>query len=266
MLILLFIFGCHSPAETVAGEVQRRENLFVDVVARVASSGAAAAWDATASLDPSSSVLLPGECVVGSAPVSEPASAPASAPVLGSLRIAGAMSGALLGVQGRWKTVSGLQAGDPAWSVADLLWSRADGLAEQRVVRAVRFGPSPRVRELERRPDGDLFVRWDPQSVENGEIAVTGASGDARCGVGSGGVVLPAWVLPRVGGEVRLRSIRVHEEPASADLRIRVRAVLERVIPIDAPPAEVAPVALPPAPLGPRLGPVRTGRVRAVMG
>ena len=77
--------------------------------------------------------------------------------------------------------------------------------------------------------------------------------------------MLPAWVLPDEGGEVRLRSVRVQEEDASADLRIRVRAVLERVIPIDAPPAEVAPMALPPAPLGPRLGPVRT-RARAVTG
>ena len=148
---------------------------------------------------------------------------------------------------------------------ADYQADEVDQPGEQRLVRAVRFGPSPRVRELERRPDGDLFLRWDPQSVEHGEVAVTGPAGEARCGVGTGGVVLPAWVLPDEGGEVRLRSVRVQEEDASADLRIRVRAVLERVIPIDAPPAEVAPMALPPAPLGPRLGPVRT-RARAVTG
>ena len=261
MLIALFIFGCHSPAQTVGQSVEHRANLSLDVVARVAAPGAAAAWDATTSLDPSVSVLLPGECEVRSVAVL----AAAPAPALGSLRIAGAINGTLLGGQGHWKTASGLGASDPAWSVADLLWSGLDERGEQRVPRAVRFGPSPRVRELERRPDGGLFLRWDPQSVEHGEVAVTGPAGEARCGVGTGGVVLPAWVLPSEGGEVRLRSVRVHEEDASAELRIRVRAVLERVIPIDAPPAEVAPMALPPAPLGPRLGPVRT-RSRAVMG
>ena len=261
MLLALLFLGCHTPAKPVGHAVRRAANLRVDVVARVAAPGAAAAWDATTSLYPSVSVLLPGECEVRTA--AELSAAPA--PALRSLRIAGAMSGALLGGEDHWKTVSGLQAADPAWSVADLLWSAGDQPGEQRLVRAVRFGPSPRVRELERRPDGDLFLRWDPQSVEHGEVAVTGPAGEARCGVGTGGVVLPAWVLPDEGGEVRLRSVRVQEEDASADLRIRVRAVLERVIPIDTPPAEVAPMALPPAPLGPRLGPVRT-RARAVTG
>ena len=265
MLLALLFHGCHSPSKPVGHAVERAANLRVDVVARVTAPGAVAAWDATTSLAQAAAVLLPGECeILGDA---EPSAAPAAAPApaLRSLRIAGAMSGALLGMDDHWKTVSGLQAADPAWSVADLLWSAGDQPGEQRVARAVRFGPSPRVRELERRPDDDLFVRWDPQSVEHGEVAVTGPAGEARCGVGTGGVVLPAWVLPDEGGEVRLRSVRVQEEDVSADLRVRVRAVLERVIPIDAPPVEVAPMSLPPAPLGPRLGPVRT-RARAVTG
>lgn len=263
MLFLLLSLACQSGAqpepEVRGGQARDKaaDNEFVvDVVARVVAPGAPAAWSASAKAGtPAKSPLLPGECV--DALAAEPAVLP---PMVRAIGLDGAVHGTLLEGPGGWRTEGGLRAVDPSWSVGDLVWSSGDALGKRRIARAVRFGPSPEVREVSNRPEG-IRLRWNPLSVEDGELIVSTAGGELRCGVGSAGVSLPRWVVPSTP-EVRLRSVHQHVEQATAGLRVRVRAVIERIIPFDVAPAEIAPSAVPPAPLGPTLGPTRGGRQR----
>ena len=202
---------------------------------------------------------MPGECVSMGGVAHRPLPMAVT-----SLRLEGAIEGTLLLGTDAWRTAGGLRTSDPSWTVADLRWSHGDALGERTLSRAVRFGPSPKITAVFVDTDG-LHLRWDPQSVEAAELALTGPDGEVRCGVGSAGVVLPRSSLPQ-GGEVRLRSTHTHAEQASANLRVKVRATIERLIPLDVAPAEVAPSALPPAPMGPNLGPIPGRRERPSRG
>lgn len=253
MLTALLLVGCLSP-HVGRPEASDPGVLVVDVVARVLAPGAPAAWEASASTQGAAPMrLMPGECVSMTGAVRDPLSE-----AVKSLRLEGAIEGTLLLGTDAWRTAGGLQTNDPAWTVADLRWSHGDTLGERRLARAVRFGPSPTVTAVTV-DDAGIHLRWDPQSVEDAELAFTGPDGELRCGVGRAGVALPAWMMPP-SGDVRLRSTHTHEEQASRNLKVKVRATIERLIELDTPPAEVAPSALPPAPLGPSLGPIPARR------
>lgn len=258
MLAALSLIGCLTPAARVSATDP--SELVVHIVARVLAPAAPAAWEASATSEGvARERLMPGECV--SVPDGPTRPLPQA---VKSLRLQGAIEGTLLLGTDAWRTAGGLRTADPAWTVADLRWSRGDALGERTLSRAVRFGPSPKVTAVFADSAG-LHLRWDVLSVEEPEIALTGPDGELRCGTGSAGVVLPHWTVAD-GGVVRLRSTHTHSEEASANLRVKVRATIERLIPLDESPAEVAPSALPPAPVGPALGPIRGGRERPTRG
>ncbi len=248
MLLLLLTPGClhgFAAPSDVSRAMTTRSELQVEVLARVVGQGSPAAWSATASTEPADDTrLLPGECIPARQRL--PTAIPAN---VRSLGLDGPLVAPLLPASGTWRTASGLGGADPAWSVADLVWSNGDALGQRRLARAVQFGPSPAVWDVAADSAG-VAVKWDPLSVERGSLEVTTSAGDLRCGVGRGGVVLPRWVVPSTP-EVRLRSVHEGIAEASPGLTMRVRAVIERVVPFDRPPDEVAPSELPPAPLQP---------------
>ena len=259
MLTLLLLLACQPgpPAAEAqpAADARPAGELHLDVLAQVVAPGSPAAWSAVATVGGGDERrLLPGECV----PASPRSGAPPS--VIRSMGLDGALEASLIEEPDAWRTAGGLRTLDPAWRVADLVWSTGDAVGARRIARAVRFGPSPEVREIDAEPSG-IRLRWNPLSVEDGELALTSTSGELRCGIGSAGVVLPSWVQATVP-EVRLRSVHETVEQATAGLQVRVRAIIERVVPFAVTPAEVAPSALPPARLGPSLGPIRGGRVQ----
>ncbi len=262
MFLLPLILGClQGPAQmrTSVELGEQTDTVEMTVLARVVAPGSAAAWEAVArGLGAPAPRLLPGECVTRGDKDAAPIPA-----VVHSLGVQGALAGALLPGPSSWRTASGLRTVDPAWTVADVTWSRGDALGKRTLSRAVRFGPSPRVREIELSEDG-LHLRWDPPSVEHGEVAFTSSGGEVLCGAGTAGIVVPAR-FDILDGEVRLRSVHMHSEQASPKLRIQVRAVIERAIRLDVPPAETAPSALPPAPTLNSPTP-RKGRVRPTRG
>lgn len=144
--------------------------------------------------------------------------------------------------------LAGPQVGPvPDWAVADLRW--VEGTEQIEVPGAVRLGEAPRPLRVERRPDGGVRLRWEADAPV--DVRTQGLV----CGGARDGVDLPWWAVPAKGGEIVLRSSRTHRSLAGERLVIG-RAVMERAVPLDAPP-EVAPVQAP-APTLRKVDPARS--------
>ncbi|MFZ5476316.1 MAG: hypothetical protein ACOZNI_06020 [Myxococcota bacterium] len=145
---------------------------------------------------------------------------------------------------GAYVTAGPRRAVDAAWAVGDLRWQIGDTARAAEGV--VRFGAPPEVREVEREPEGGVRLRWD--YLEGAELLATGPAGTLRCGAGPEGVALPWWAVPARGGSVVLRAARERAVLLEDGTLVRARAVLERVVPLDAPAATTVEAAGPPAP------------------
>lgn len=247
MFALLLLACAPSPAPVAPGWT-------IEVVARAGQPGEAVPWQASArAAGAAVPPLAPGECVSEPAPAIDGGAVP-------QVRLSGALQAGLLPEPGGWRSAAPLTTVDPAWSVSDLLVTTPAG--ERRLTGAVRFGPAPELRGVER-PGGGVQVRWDPRSVDAGELAIDGVSGALRCGVGRGGVLLPAAAAPGAGVQLRVRSVSTRVLRLDG-VPVEVRTVLERVVPVDAAPVEVAPLSWPPAHEGTE--PVRRARPRPFRG
>lgn len=208
---------------------QRVPALEVEVTARVATPGQPATWTVAAgrSLAIPDPTPAPGTC----RRAAEPATATPGAdriellgPVSASLRWSPA--------RGTWETEGPRRWLDPAWSISDLRW--VDEAGAHTAEDVVRFGGLPEPTRVERQREGGVTVQWAPGSAAMVSVLAVGPAGALLCEVGEGTVDLPWWAVPAEGGAILLRSTREYTTAVDGGL-VRVRATLERVVPLDQP-------------------------------
>lgn len=238
--LAVLLAGCAGSAPP-----STRSAALLDVVARVTEAGAPASWfaqiapplGASAPSAGCSRVVPPG----ASLPTFDAVvlTRPAATPLTWSER------------EGRWRTAGPHQVADPSWSVGDVLVTvGGDSLLAE---GALRFGGMPRVLAAERQTEGGVRLAWDPATTDDVEIYVVGPAGELRCAAGDGEATLPWWAVPADHGEVILRSRREREAELPDGTLLRVRATIERVLPLDVPNVQAAePPSLPGPPARPR--------------
>lgn len=213
------------------------EALLVEVQARVVDPRAPAAWSAQARWTSLAQTVgtRPGTCR------RVDPTAPSHAVNGGEELVLGGPTGARLGwhaERGAYTAEGPLQALDPAWSVADVRWTDPAGV-EHLAEDSVRFGGLPAITEVARNREGDVTLGWDPATVGEVEVLVSGPAGALTCGATAAGATLPWWAVPAWGGQVVLRSTR--EQTILVDgVLVRTRSTLERVIPLDVPAGTTA--------------------------
>lgn len=202
----------------------------LEVVARPESRDGAAAWMAEARFGEAprpAPVLASGTCLRRERPE-------AGVARVSAMGLEGPVRGRLAWDErrGRYASAGPNRTVDAAWGVGDLWWELRDG---RRVVieDAVRFGAVPEVRGVTRDADGDVHVGWNARSVDRVEVVVQGPAGDVVCGTNAGGADLPWWTTPALGGEVLVRSAREQAWRLPDGTLVLVRAVIERVLPIE---------------------------------
>lgn len=253
MLALNFLLlACtQAPEPPVEAPAQRLE---VEVTARIIAPGEPAMWTAVAR-GASEPPLTPQPLASGVCRRIDGPGAPAPSPgpgprVADGLRITGLVHANLQWDEpaGVYRAVGPRQSVDPTWGVGDLAWRDAaggSGVAEG----VVRFGALPSVRFVQREEEGGVRLAWDPATVEEAQIVVTGAGGALVCGVGAAGVRLPWWAVPPVGGSVVLRTTRSRGAQLDEGVLVRARSTLELVVPLDAPSAASSLLRALPAPV-----------------
>lgn len=252
LFALAALIGCGGETAEPAADAEVRV-VSVEVAARVGDVAEPAGWAARVVWAPPvpEPALAPGEC----RPAGR-ARAPAARGERGAsgMQVRGPTAAELSwdGEQGIWSARGPRQALDPAWSVSDLAWS--DGSGEHLAEGAIRFAGVPAVEQVVRAREGQVTLTWDPDSVHEASILVSGPGGVLECGVADGAVTLPWWAVPAVHGEVVLRTSRETSELVD-DVLLRVRTTIERVVPLDRPAwttAEEAPEFEAYSPHGPR--------------
>jgi hypothetical protein len=228
--VLLALTGCERAAPEPVGPAPE-PRLDVEVVARVDEAGAAA-WTAQARFshdDPPLRLLPVGVC----RPLRPAEDAPPPGPTVEVVRTLGPLAAALSWdpLVGSWATFGPRSVVDPAWAVGALAW--VEHGVETIVMDAIRFGPVPEIRSVEREPRGDVRLGWDPRTVDTVSVLASGPAGPVECGAGSGGVEVPWWSVPSLGGEVVVRSEREQWARVDGDHVVHVRAIIERVVPLD---------------------------------
>lgn len=154
---------------------------------------------------------------------------------------------------GAYALAGPLRGGDAAWSVADMQWT-SNG-RQQEVAGVLRFGAAPVVKTVERRSDGGVRLRWEASSD-----SLDVRTGALVCGSARDGVDLPWWAVPAYGGDVVLRSRRVHSSYVG-DMLVIGEAFVETVIHLDAPVAVQPPASVGPKPPAPPRWPRWRGKV-----
>lgn len=183
-------------------------------------------------------------------------------PVVDALRIGGPTRGELTWSEADagWRTPGPQAVVDAAWGVGDL--EIEAGGQRLRVEDAVRFGAFPEVTEVRRADDGSVRIAWDPATVDRARVVAAGPAGELECGTDGAAATLPWWSVPAVGGAVVLQNVRERVTVLPTGVVVRVRAVVERVVPLDAPPRPPAAAPAPAAPslLAPPKGPRHSHR------
>ncbi len=236
LLGVMALIGCGEGGGPAVAEQPGMPALFVEVAARVGEAGAPAGWTARArwTAPEPARTLAPGECRRAGTARGAPEGPVRGDRVAGEMLILGPTPATLAweAASGAWTAVGPRQSLDPAWSVSDLAWTDDDG--EHRAEDAVRFGGVPAITRVMREREGQVILGWDPGTVEEPTVLVSGPGGLLECGVDRTGVTLPWWAVPAQGGEVVLRSSR--EESNLVDgVLLRVRTTIERRIPLDRP-------------------------------
>lgn len=216
------------------------------VVARVEGAAGAGAWTAEAWMGSAPTVsgpeAAPGECLRP-----RPA-ADAGAEGARSMRIVGTTGADLVwdARGGRYRSAGPKRAADAGWGVGDLRWIDRDGRAHV-AEGVVRFGAVPTVRGVARDGEGNVHLRWAADPRERVEVHVNGPAGALVCGTAGDTVELPWWTVPARGGSVVLRVVRERVARPEGAATVRVRSVIERVVPLEGTSADGAD-AMPPAP------------------
>lgn len=250
MLGPLLLFACDlAPAEPAAATPQRVVE--IEVNARVEQAGQPAAWTATVRMGPPSVELPPRPaCMRPAERVPDPGDRGAT-----EVRLTGPASALLVWDEerGLWGAPGPRRSVDPTWAVGDVQWREASGrlyVAEG----AVRFGAAPVVTAVDRDEEGAVHLRWDPETVGEVLVGVSGPAGDLSCPAEAGGIDLPWWSVPASGGHVILHSTRERLQVLEGGIGVRTRTTLELRVPLDEPTRSS--VEEPP----PRRGPPTTPR------
>lgn len=243
---LLLALGVSAVGRPQADGLEESRTMDLEVVARV-GAGPEASWWASAGAERLDAAPPAGSCRPVEAAPAEP-----RPPSLDGLRLGGPLDGALVPAEGgRWETVGPRVLLDPAWAVGSVSWRK--GEVETVGADALRFGAVPVLTRADRGPRGDVELGWEADTADQVRIRVQGPAGLVECGVDGARAHLPWWAVPAKGGEVALRSERVVELPLDAEHRLRIRAVIERMVPLDqAPESASRPITEPAAPILPR--------------
>lgn len=243
---LLLALGVSAAGRPRADALDEAELMELEVVARVGGE-AEGAWWASAGAAADSFAPGPGSC----RPVERPAEEERP-PALDHLRLVGPLEGELVATaEGGWETAGPRALTDPAWAVGSVAWRR--GAVETVGADALRFGAVPVVTRADRGPRGDVDLAWEADASDRVRIRVQGPAGLVECGVDGARARLPWWAVPPRGGEVAVRSERSVELPLEGGQRLRIRAVIERMVPLDSPPESASrPITEPAAPILPR--------------
>lgn len=228
--MLHLLLACASPP--VESPLPPPIDQVVDVVVTARTSEAGGVWTAAATVRPWPAAHrrppAPGVC--------EPLPGPdAGLDDYTALRIVGPEA-----LELRWEPELGRliapgprRAGDPAWQVADLRWSQANG-AEGEVIGALRFGAAPLVTAVERTRDGGVKLAWSPMSGAEIEVLTTSPAGALRCGALRDGAELPWWAVPALGGTVVVRASRDRSTTVDRTM-FHTHAIIEVPVSLDAP-------------------------------
>lgn len=130
---------------------------------------------------------------------------------------------------GRWEAEGPRASVDPTWAVGSVAWVQAGG-GRVTADAAARFGGDAQVRAIYREDDGSLRVFWDETEDEVSVLASgTECFGDRTS------VRVPWWAVPPAGGAVVVRTARTRTTIVPDVAVVRVRAVIEQVLPLDVP-------------------------------
>lgn len=230
----LLLFACDlNPAEpdelVVAGPERAVE---IDVIARVEPSGQPAAWTGTVRMGaPSAEPLAHLACRRPAERRPEPGERGAT-----EVRLTGPASAVFVWDEERgvWGAPGPRRSVDPTWAVGDVQWREPSG--RLRVAEgAVRFGSAPVITAVERDQEGAVHLRWDPGTVGEVLVGVSGPAGDLVCPAEAGGIDLPWWSVPASGGHVILYSTRERLQVLEGGIGVRTRTTLELRVPLDEP-------------------------------
>jgi hypothetical protein len=181
------------------------------------------------------------------------------------IRLGGAVKGSFRWEEDRrlWSAASRPLAGDPAWAVASV---EVDVAGQTAVLAdAVRFGGAPRPLKYEREEDGSVKLAWDLGAESIAEVRVQGPAGEISCSAADGGVRLPWWAVPAIGGTARIVATRERVAALADGMLAHITARISREVSLDGP--AVGP-ARPSVPLWSRLpsAPRPPRRQRQVLG
>lgn len=234
MLALALLGAClQTGARTSRADAEGRL-VEVDVTARVERPGHPAAWTARARVGPAApegEPIPPGVCRKAAPEVVPPGERFAE-----EVRVTGPTGTALAwdDERGVYVATGPRRTADPSWVVGDFHWREPDG--RLRIAEGVvRFGAQPEITVVRRDPEGGVTLRWDPETVGHVQVLASGPAGDLVCASNGAGIELPWWAVPPRGGTVLLRSTRERVAVFDEDERVRVRSILERVVPLDVP-------------------------------
>lgn len=219
--MLVFLLACApEPADVPAWP---RVGDQVDVVLHARRGPDETAWSATVGVNPEPSPPIracgpeprvrPGERGFAGMEVDVPAVAPL----------------AWVESTGRWQAEGPRASVDPSWAVGSVFWTLASGTRVE-AAGAARFGDNAQVRAIAREDDGSLRVFWD---ATDDQVSVL--SHGIECFGNKTSVRVPWWAVPPAGGAVIVRTARSRTTIVPDLAVVRVRAVIEQVLPVDVP-------------------------------